>query len=94
MADAEELIRHYVGAGFTKIHIDTSMKVADDDPNIRLSDETIARRGARLARVAEDTYHKLLESDPNAIAPFTLSAARCRFRAVRSARIRACRSPA
>lgn len=69
MADAEELIRHYVGAGFTKIHIDTSMKVADDDVNTRLSDEIIARRGARLARVAEDTYHKLLESDPHAIAP-------------------------
>ncbi|MDY3711831.1 MAG: class II D-tagatose-bisphosphate aldolase, non-catalytic subunit [Agathobaculum sp.] len=69
MADAEELIRHYVGAGFTKIHIDTSMKVADDDPHIRLSDEVIARRGARLARVAEETYRKLLESDPTAIAP-------------------------
>ncbi len=69
MADAEELIRHYVGAGFTKIHIDTSMKVADDDANTCLSDEIIARRGARLARVAEDTYHKLLESDPHAIAP-------------------------
>ena len=69
MADAEELIRHYVGAGFTKIHIDTSMKVADDDPDARLSDEVIARRGARLARVAEETYHKLLESEPDAIAP-------------------------
>ncbi len=69
MADAEELIRHYVGAGFTKIHIDTSMKVADDDPDARLSDEVIARRGARLAKVAEETYHKLLETDPDAIAP-------------------------
>lgn len=69
MENAEELIRHYVGAGFTKIHIDTSMKVASDDPNTRLSDETIAKRGARLARVAQDTYHKLLESDPDAIAP-------------------------
>lgn len=69
MENAEELIRHYVGAGFTKIHIDTSMKVADDDPNTRLSDEVIAKRGARLARVARDTYHKLLETDPDAIAP-------------------------
>lgn len=69
MENAEELIRHYVGAGFTKIHIDTSMKVASDDPNTRLSDETIAKRGARLARVAQDTYHKLLESDPDTIAP-------------------------
>lgn len=69
MADAETLIRHYVGAGFTKIHIDTSMKVADDDPNVRLSDEVIARRGARLARVAEETYQELLKRDPDAVAP-------------------------
>ncbi len=69
MADAEELIRHYVGAGFTKIHIDTSMKVHDDDPNTRLSDAVIAKRGARLARVAEETYRKLLEEQPDAIAP-------------------------
>lgn len=69
MADAEELIRHYVGAGFTKIHIDTSMKVNDDDPNTRLSDAVIAKRGARLARVAEDTYQKLLAEQPDAIPP-------------------------
>ena len=69
MADAEELIRHYVGAGFTKIHIDTSMKVADDEPDARRRVEVNARRGARLAKVAEETYHKLLETDPDAIAP-------------------------
>lgn len=69
MADAEELIRHYVGAGFTKIHIDTSMKLNSDDPNARLSDEIIAGRGARLAQVAEETYRKLLHSDPDAIPP-------------------------
>lgn len=69
MADARELVRCYVAAGFTKIHIDTSMKVADDDPNTRLSDETIARRGAELARVCEDTYQELLKSDPDAVRP-------------------------
>lgn len=69
MANATELIKHYVGAGFTKIHIDTSMKVNDDDPNTRLSDETIARRGAYLAKVAQDTYKELLAKDPNAIEP-------------------------
>lgn len=69
MANAEELIRHYVGAGFTKIHIDTSMKVADDDADVRLSDEIIARRGARLAKVAEETYQALLKQDPGAIRP-------------------------
>lgn len=69
MEQAEELIRHYVGAGFTKIHIDTSMKVQDDDPDTRLSDEVIAKRGARLAKVAEQTYQKLLETDKNAVEP-------------------------
>ncbi len=47
--------------GFTKIHIDTSMKVSDDDPNTRLSDETIARRGATLAKVCEEAYQELLQ---------------------------------
>ena len=58
MANSEVLIDAYVSAGFTKIHVDTSMKVADDDPNTRLSDETIARRGATLAKVCEEAYHK------------------------------------
>ena len=69
MADAEELIRHYVGAGFTKIHIDTSMKVRSDAKDERLSDEVIAGRGARLAQVAEETYHELLKTEPDAIPP-------------------------
>lgn len=69
MKNAEDLIRSYVLAGFTKIHIDTSMKVADDDPNTRLSDETISRRGAHLARVAEDAYQELLKTNPNAVRP-------------------------
>lgn len=69
MEQARELVRCYVAAGFTKIHIDTSMKVADDDPNVRLSDEIIARRGAELARVCEDTYQELLKNDPTAVRP-------------------------
>ena len=66
---AEDLIRAYVEAGFTKIHIDTSMRVGSDDVNVPLSNETIARRGARLARTAEDSYRKLLEKDPDAVHP-------------------------
>ncbi len=69
MADAEELIRHYVRAGFTKIHIDTSMKVNSDPADVRLSDEIIAGRGARLAKVAEETYKELLLQEPEAIPP-------------------------
>ena len=56
MANAEELIHDYVSAGFTKIHIDTSMKLASDDEKERLSDEIIAERGARLCAAAEKAY--------------------------------------
>ena len=49
---------------FTKIHIDTSMKVNSDPEDVRLSDEIIAGRGAHLAKVAEETYKELLERDP------------------------------
>ncbi|MBM6765206.1 tagatose-bisphosphate aldolase [Faecalicoccus pleomorphus] len=66
---AKTLVHDYVRAGFTKIHIDTSMKVADDDPNTRLSDETIARRGATLAKVCEEAYQELLQENPDAIHP-------------------------
>lgn len=69
MKNSEELIRCYVAAGFTKIHIDTSMKVADDDPNTRLSDEIIAKRGAHLAKIAEQTYQTLLKTNPDAVRP-------------------------
>ena len=69
MSEASELIRQFVLAGFTKIHIDTSMKVASDNPDERLSDETISRRGAELAKVAETAYVELLKENPDAVHP-------------------------
>lgn len=69
MEEAAELVSQYVLAGFTKIHIDTSMKVKSDDPEARLSDETIARRGAFLAEVSEKAYAELKEKNPNALHP-------------------------
>ena len=56
MKNAGELIRSYVLAGFSKIHIDTSMCLADDAPNERLSDVVIAHRGAQLCRIAEEAF--------------------------------------
>jgi rhamnulokinase/L-fuculokinase len=53
MVKAEELVRRYAEAGFGKIHLDTSMRLADDDPDAPLSDEVIAGRAARLAAVCE-----------------------------------------
>ncbi len=69
MEYAKVLVHDYVRAGFTKIHIDTSMRLADDDQNARLSDETIASRGATLAKVCEEAYLELLEENPEAIHP-------------------------
>lgn len=54
MQKAEEMVRQYVEAGFTKIHLDCSMKLADD-PEGALDVEVIAQRAARLARVADLT---------------------------------------
>ena len=51
MARAEVMIADYVCAGFRKIHLDCSMSCADDP--VPLSDETVARRAARLCAVAE-----------------------------------------
>lgn len=51
MLKAEQLIAVFVQAGFSKIHLDTSMACADDPA--ALSDEVIATRAARLCKVAE-----------------------------------------
>ncbi|RPI31863.1 MAG: tagatose-bisphosphate aldolase [Chloroflexota bacterium] len=53
MDKAAELVAQYVSAGYTKIHIDTSMKCSDD-PVGPLSKLTIARRTAALCRAAEE----------------------------------------
>jgi D-tagatose-1,6-bisphosphate aldolase subunit GatZ/KbaZ len=53
MANAQILIAAYAGAGFAKLHLDASMPCADD-PAI-LPDDTVARRAARLAKVAEES---------------------------------------
>ena len=52
MEKSEVMIRDYVEAGFMKIHLDCSMKLADD-PDGALDVQVIAKRAARLANVAE-----------------------------------------
>jgi len=57
MDKSKVLIRDYVQAGFVKIHLDCSMRLADD-PEGALNPEVIARRAAQLAKVAETAeYH-------------------------------------
>jgi D-tagatose-bisphosphate aldolase class II non-catalytic subunit len=50
MAKARDLVAAFVGAGFTKIHLDASMACGDDGV---LTEETIAGRAADLCAVAE-----------------------------------------
>lgn len=69
MENAGEMIRQYIHAGYTKIHIDTSMRLKDDRRDVGLPDETIARRGAMLCAVAEEAYARLRETDSEAMAP-------------------------
>ena len=69
MTNAKELVRLCVLAGFTKMHIDTSMKLADDPADIRLSDEIIAERGTILLKVCENAYQELLKTNPDAVRP-------------------------
>lgn len=68
MEKSIELVYQYTKAGFTKIHLDTSMKVADD-PEGLLSTETIARRGATLYKAAMKGYAELKAQKPDAMRP-------------------------
>jgi D-tagatose-1,6-bisphosphate aldolase subunit GatZ/KbaZ len=63
MAKAMELARHYVTAGFVKLHLDASMRCIDDPPNALLP-ATIARRTALLCQAAEGAAAKLPPAAP------------------------------
>jgi D-tagatose-1,6-bisphosphate aldolase subunit GatZ/KbaZ len=52
MAHAEDLVRAYVAAGYTKLHLDCSYPCADD-PEV-LPPEVMAARAARMLVAAED----------------------------------------
>lgn len=69
MEKAVELVRLFVLAGFKKIHLDTSMRVADDPRDEMLSDEIIARRGAVLYEACEEAYQELLKKNPAEVRP-------------------------
>ncbi|MDP2560752.1 D-tagatose-bisphosphate aldolase, class II, non-catalytic subunit [Psychrobium sp. 1_MG-2023] len=57
MEKSAELIKHYIAAGFKKIHLDCSMPCADD--TVPLANETIAQRAAELCAVAEHTAQEV-----------------------------------
>jgi len=59
MAKSRVLVRDCVRAGYTKIHLDASMRCADDPQDAPLDKRVSARRAAELARVAEEAFGKL-----------------------------------
>lgn len=58
MHEAEILVRGFVEAGFTKIHLDASMSLGGESTSQPLDVELMAMRAARLARAAEDAGAK------------------------------------
>ncbi len=69
MQKSQELIKQYVLAGFTKIHIDTSMNLADDPQNCQVDTAVIAQRGAILCKEAETAFTMLQAANPKAVHP-------------------------
>lgn len=68
MEKACALVEAYVAAGYAKIHIDTSMKLAGD-PEGPLDSRVVARRGARLAAVCEAAFEARKRAHPDAEHP-------------------------
>ena len=69
MAKSVELVKLFVSAGFKKIHLDTSMRLADDPKDQPLTDETIAHRGAVLYKACEEAYQERLKDHPGEERP-------------------------
>lgn len=57
MQKAKDQVSSYVEAGYTKIHLDASMKCNDDDPDVPLNPSVIAERSALLCKASEDAYN-------------------------------------
>jgi len=60
MAQVQTLVRDYVRAGFLKIHLDASMRCADDagDAHTPLDEELVAERTAGLGAAAEQAWRE------------------------------------
>jgi len=69
MIQSAELVRQYVLACFTKIHLDTSMHLGDDNLKEKLEIAVIAERGAVLCQIAEEAFAELKLSNPSALQP-------------------------
>ncbi len=60
MGKAKVQVEEYVKAGYSKIHLDASMKLADDEnKNLQLDTEIVAERAAQLCRAAEYAFKNM-----------------------------------
>ena len=59
MAKSRRLVQDYVWAGYTKIHLDASMRCADDVKGAPLDPPLATRRAAELCRTAEQAHRGL-----------------------------------
>lgn len=66
MEKAEVLVYQFARAGYTKIHLDASMPLADDE---LLVTEEIARRTVFLCKAAERGYSEFAQDNPGAQPP-------------------------
>ena len=69
MEHAKKLVYDCVKAGYTKVHLDTSMKLGDDPADEMLPNEVIAERGAILYKECNKAYEELLKENPDAVHP-------------------------
>lgn len=71
LTKACKMVEDYVLAGFTKIHLDASMHLGDDEGpgNKALDPEIVADRTALLCVAAEEAYQRLLETETLAAPP-------------------------
>ena len=79
MANARALVRDCVLAGYTKIHLDASMKCADDPAETPLDVRVAAARAAEMAAAAEAAHRQAPSGQP---PPATSSGPRYRRPAV------------
>lgn len=69
MENSKALVSAFTLAGFTKIHLDTSMRVADDNQTAPLDVRVCAKRGAILANCVKAAYETLRKENPDAVRP-------------------------
>ena len=64
MRKAEQLLRDCVLAGYTKLHLDASMKLGDDSQEAPLNPAVSANRVAELCLAAEEAHAKMGSPNP------------------------------